>query len=80
MSKQAVTVVTGASAGIGEEFARQLARRGDRLLLVARRLDRLQNLAAELREEYGCSIDVESVDLVESDATMAFIDRLCSAG
>jgi short-subunit dehydrogenase len=43
-----IAIVTGASSGIGEEFARQLCRRGHRVALVARREDRLNTLAAEL--------------------------------
>jgi short-subunit dehydrogenase len=42
------TLITGASAGLGAEFARQLAKRGERIILVARRKERLEQLASEI--------------------------------
>ena len=56
-------VVTGASAGIGAEFARQLARAGFSCVLTARREDRLRSLALELEKEYGVATRVVGVDL-----------------
>jgi NAD(P)-dependent dehydrogenase (short-subunit alcohol dehydrogenase family) len=48
-----LAVVTGASAGLGKEFARQLAERGFDLLLVARDAERLKSLSDELALQYG---------------------------
>lgn len=56
-------LVTGASSGIGEELARQLAEKGHHLILVARRVDRLQALAAELQKLHGVRADVLPADL-----------------
>ena len=50
-------LITGASAGIGAEFARQLAEQGFDLILIARRKQKLDNLSKELQETY--SVDVE---------------------
>lgn len=57
-ARQPVTLITGASAGLGIEFARQLANRGHRLVLAARRKDRLEDLAAELGNARPVEIDL----------------------
>jgi uncharacterized protein len=69
---KAWVLITGASSGFGAEFARQYAEKGHSLVLVARRLDRLQALAEELRRQYRIEVVVEQVDL----ADVAAITRL----
>ena len=64
-------LITGASSGIGAELARELARRGAHLLLLARRMDRLQTLAAELRSQ-GNEVVVAEADVTrEGDVARA---------
>ena len=70
-----VALVTGASAGLGEEFARQLAAKGQRLVLVARRKDRIDTLAAEL----GNARAVE-LDLSEAGAASRLMKDLADHG
>jgi short-subunit dehydrogenase len=60
-------MVTGASSGIGEALARQLAARGVGLVLVARRGDVLKQLADELRERHGVHVDALPLDLTDDD-------------
>jgi hypothetical protein len=57
-----VALVTGASAGLGVEFARQLSERGHRLVLAARRKERLEGLAAELGKARAVAIDLSKKD------------------
>ena len=75
-SPDAAVLVTGASSGIGSELARQLAERGHGLVLVARRRDRLDQLAERLRLEHGTRTDVEPSDLADDAERAALIDRL----
>lgn len=60
-------LVTGASSGIGAEFARALAQRGVHVALAARRLERLDELAAELRRETGVEARAVRADLTDAD-------------
>ncbi|UPL11887.1 SDR family NAD(P)-dependent oxidoreductase [Microbacterium sufflavum] len=69
-------LITGASAGLGAEFARQLARRRGDLILVARSADALEALAAELRSEYGVAVEVLVADLSEEEGVSRVAERL----
>jgi uncharacterized protein len=69
-------VITGASAGIGSELARQLAQRSYNVVLVARRAERMAELAEELRLSHGVHADVEPCDLTDAAARGELVARL----
>lgn len=68
--------VTGASAGLGREFATQLAQRGFDLLLVARDLERLSALADELSLQYGIRAEAYQCDLSRDEPMRTLAERL----
>ncbi|MGO9381934.1 MAG: SDR family NAD(P)-dependent oxidoreductase [Mycobacterium sp.] len=73
---QTTVVITGASSGIGAELARGLGRRGFPLLLVARRRDRLDELANEVGKEYSIAVEVMPLDLSDGKARAKLAARL----
>ncbi|MEX1829824.1 SDR family NAD(P)-dependent oxidoreductase [Luteibacter sp. CQ10] len=80
MASNRRALVTGASAGIGEAFARELARRGFDVVLTARRTDRLEAIAAELRERHAVEAIVAPLDLARPDGPEALVAALESQG
>jgi short-subunit dehydrogenase len=75
-----VALVTGASAGIGAAIARELARRGHGVVLVARRQERLQALATELGDEFGVLTEVIPCDLAKPLARQRLVARIGRLG
>ncbi|HEV2812651.1 MAG TPA: SDR family oxidoreductase, partial [Solirubrobacteraceae bacterium] len=77
---EGTALVTGASAGIGAEIARELARRGHGLTLVARRRERLEELAGELAGEHGVRAEVLPCDLTDPKARGELPGRVAALG
>ena len=73
-------LVTGASSGLGADFARQLAERGCHLILVARRLEALQALKQEIEGRYSVSVTLYPADLAEVDAPRRLYERVQASG
>src|SRR4051794_32418242 len=73
-------LVTGASSGIGAEIARELARRGQGVTLVARREASLRELADELAKAHGVRTEVLPCDLSDPAARAGLADRVAELG
>ena len=73
-------LITGASAGLGSEFARQLAAAGKDLVLVARRAAAMEKLAKSLNDEFGVEVDIITADLSSADAPQAIYDETVNRG
>ena len=79
-SESSTCLVTGASAGIGAEIARELAKRGRGLTLVARRKDRLAELASELADRHGVRAETVACDLSSAAARRRMTKTIADRG
>ena len=79
-TRRRAALVTGASAGIGAAFARHLASEGYDVLLVARRAERLEQLATQIHQQHGVRAEVFAADLTAPAAPAAIISRATELG
>ena len=79
-TQRRVALITGASAGLGAEFARQLAAAGYELVLTARRTEQLEIVAQPLRVRHGIEVTCLRSDLAERDAPQQLFDALAERG
>ena len=79
-SESSTSLVTGASSGIGAAIGRELAARGRAVTLTARRKDRLEELAAELRDRYGVRADTVACDLSSAAARRRMTKTVADRG
>lgn len=78
MSSSTTALITGASSGIGRVYAQRLADRGHDLVLVARRADRLETLAAELKSAHSVEVRIVPADLT-AEADLVRIEQLLAS-
>ena len=71
-------VITGASSGLGESYAKRLASDGYVLLLVARRREKLESTAQELQEAHGINVTIAVVDLIDEKEVYQLADQLAA--
>lgn len=76
MHNNQTALITGASAGIGAEFARQLAAQNYNLILTARRKDRLEQLSSDLHSQFGTLSEVLVADLGSYSGIQTVVDRI----
>ena len=75
---QKTALITGASSGLGYEFAKLFAKAGYNLILVARRTDRLETIQAELSQNTAISIKIITIDLAEPNAAQQLVQKIQS--
>jgi len=80
MQNRKRALITGASAGLGSEFARQLAANGKDLVLAARRREPMEALASELREAHGVNVEILTADMSEPGAPAALFAQTQDMG
>ena len=78
MLKDKIVLITGASAGIGEACAHAFAREGCRLILAARRLEKLQALAADLKSRHGADCHTLELDVRDREKVNAAMENLAT--
>ena len=74
--EEKVVLITGATSGIGEAFARRFAKEGYNLIVTGRRKEKINNLADELREKFNISVDVFIAELSNMDNVEFLIEKI----
>ena len=78
--KNKTALILGASQGLGEGIARELAAEGCNLLLAARNVDALENIGAQLRDQHGVTVDIQAVDMTDPNSVEALCQTISDRG